>query len=835
MTRILTAVLAMAFFLVATAASAQPGLPGQPQGPPTGIAGRVLDGATGEGIPAATVAVYTDGAFVTGTAAGDDGSFVLSPLRPASYEVRVSSVGYETLTQADVAVRPGALTPMGDLRLVGTTVQLGEAETVAERELVEQRADRTVYNVANQPVTAGGSVIEVLQTLPAVEIDTDGNLSLRGNQNVAVHINGRPVPVSGAMLAGLLRQIPASNIERVEVVPNPSARNDASEMGGIINIVLKQGTNRGLSGGFTLGGGTAPNAELSGNVSYQRGRVDVTASYGYRLDGFNMVAESNRTVGLSSSPRTTLQDFSMDHLFNSHQLNTSLDYQLRPGFNATLTGALSARLGETDHFAHYVTGPDGAPGEEQTDRWTDGGHDGTNADASLGLRREFAQGHTFNNEVRFTQNWDEDDDAFLNRETDLVGGVAVDDVSHNVVVQTTREGYLQSDYVRPLAGGRFEVGGKATLRRQDNDLAFETCVGGGATTGDDVQCTDGGSYVDDPNRTNRFVLDEGFYAGYVQGARSFGPVETQLGLRMEHADRQYDLTSANQTVERDLGADTEFFPSAFVTYNFSPGTLLKGSYSRRINRPRPFFLNPFQTIDDPLNVRVGNPELRPEFSDAFEITAQYKYFLTVAPFYRRTTDVLRPRLTVAPTTGVSTFTFANFDSDESYGADLTLMAALGQRLRGFASASVYRSVTNGGSIETGLASDALGWSARGNLQAQLRPGTDVQLFAFYRAPLDVPDGRISGFGIATLGISQKLLGDRATVNLRVNDVLSTSRFRWSQQDPERGYTFDGFRDPAIQQVNLSFTYNFGQQPRRRPQQPRQDQQQQPGGDAGFGF
>jgi hypothetical protein len=190
---------------------------------------------------------------------------------------------------------------------------------------------------------------------------------------------------------------------------------------------------------------------------------------------------------------------------------------------------------------------------------------------------------------------------------------------------------------------------------------------------------------------------------------------------------------------------------------------------------------------------------------------------------------------VDPSTGVSTFTFANFDSDESYGADLTLMGAVGQRLRGFASASLYRSVTDGGSIESGLGSDGLGWSARGNVQAQIRQGTDLQLFAFYRAPLDVPDGRISGFGIATVALSQKLMNDRATLSLRVNDVLSTSRFRWRQEDVSRGYTFDGFRDPDIQQVNLTFTYNFGQAPRRRPQPPRQDQQQQPGQDTGFGF
>jgi outer membrane receptor protein involved in Fe transport len=809
---------------------AAPAFAQQPGGaPPTGsLTGLVLDDATGEPLAQATVALYAaaDAAFFTGTTTGDDGRFALEGLRPGQFNVRVSFVGYESVERAGVEIRPNAPTDLGTIRLLESTAALGEAEVAAERELVEQRADRTVYNVADQPVTSGGNALESLATLPAIEVDTDGNVSLRGNQNVAVHINGRPVPVTGAMRTGLLRQIAASNIQRIEVIPNPSASQDASEMGGIINIVLKEGTSRGLSGGFTLGVATNPGGEIGGNVSYQQGPVDVTASYSSRYDAFNLVAESNRTFGLAvpDSARRTLQDFSMDHGFLSHLLNTTFDYTLRPGLNAVLTGSLSYRDGNTDHFAAYRGSLLDGDVDQRWERETDGGHDGFNGDVALGLRREFAQGHTLNADLRYTRNWDEDDDNFFDRSSGAEGDVHVDLVSRNVVEHVTDEGYLQLDYVRPFRTGRIEAGGKATRRRLDNDLNYENCVA------PDVEGCMGGAfaYVSDPELTNRFVLDEGIYAAYAQAAQTFGKVDAQVGLRMEHSDRAYDLTASNgQTEARDLGIHTDFFPSAFLTYNFAPGTLVKGSYSRRINRPRWFMLNPFHSQDDPQNIRRGNPELDPEFTDAFELTLQYKYFLTLAPFYRRTTDALRQDLVVDRETGVSTFTTVNYPSDESYGADLTLMAALpGNRARGFLAGSVYRSVTESASIETGAATDAIGWNIRGNVQAQLRPGTDLQLFAFYRAPLDIPTGRISGFGIATLGISQKLLRDRATLSLRVNDVLSTSRFEWVQDDAAQGSTFDGFRDPAIQQVNVTFTYTFGQQPQRRPQRPQQQDQGQ---------
>ncbi|MDX1419841.1 MAG: TonB-dependent receptor [Rubricoccaceae bacterium] len=842
MTRLL---LPLALALLALPAVAQPGPPGGMRG--GAVAGLVLDDASGEPIPSATVAVYSaaDTSFVTGTITEADGRFSLGPLRPGDYLARISFVGYATETrEAEVAMGPPV--DLGEIRLQESAVELGEAEVEGQRELVEQRADRTVYNVAEQAVTAGGNALETLQTLPSLEVDASGNISLRGNQNVAIQINGRPVPVRGAFLTALLRQIPASNVERVEVIPNPSARYDPDGMSGIVNIVLLENTDRGLSGGFTLGGGTQPNAEAGANIAYQKGALDVAATYGFRYDEFGLAGETDRRNLVFGS---TIGQVNADaNGTASHFANGSLDYTIATGRSLTLEGSLGYRDGTRDSQIDYLTSVDEGPTFESS-RATDGERDGYNGDAALVFRQRFdgqnggsgASGapggggrgpgrwgrggprggagtqsaHELALEGRFTRNKSDDFDLFT--ATSDFG----DGLERSTADETNDETYLQLDYSRPLAGLQLETGAKATWRSVVSDLLFEEEVGG--------------QFVSDGGRTNAFDYSESIYAAYLQGSRSLGPFEAQAGVRAETASR--DFTLRTPLPDRpglppvEEGANTfdytSLFPSAFLTYPIGEGTLVKASYSRRIERPRTFFLNPFPSFEDTLSVRVGNPQLRPEYTDAFELTLQYRYFLTVTPFYRHTTDVIRRRLLFDPETGVSSFTAQNLDTSDSYGSDVTLAAAFGP-VRGFLSGSVYRSVTDGESVENGLASDAVTWTARGSVQYSLREGTDLQFFGFYRAPQDVEDGRISGFGFTTLGLNQKI-SDRLSLSLRVNDLFSTTRFEYRTGDGET-FIINGVRDPDIQQVSGTLTWTFGRAPQRRPQPNQQPQQ-----DDGFGL
>ena len=771
-------------------------VPTRPGGTLTGA----VVSADGGPLAGATAALYDADAFVTGAAAGADGAFQLVGVPPGTYRVRVSFVGYEAWERAGVEIRDAETTDLGAVTLVPDAALLGEAEVEAEREFVEQRVDRTVYNVAAQPVTAGGNALDALQTLPSVEVDSEGNLSLRGGQNVAVHLNGRPVPVRGAQLAALLRQISASSVERVEVMPNPSARYEPDGMAGIIDIVVKQNTDRGLSGGLTLGGGTNPSAQAGGNVAYQRGAWDASASYGYRYDGSGLDGTSTR-VRFDGADQAIDQTFGITNGLGSHLATGTLDLTAVPGTVLGLSGTLGLRGGVADQTVGYLLddGADAVP----LDRTVDGDVGGLTADLALSLRREIGEGHRLTSEARWTRNDDDRDETFF----DVLAGVETR--NRSLADDRVDEASAQIDYVRPLAGVTVEVGGKATHRSLGNDRVFER--------GSEAQP------LIDPTLSGAFDYGESVGAAYAQMSRGLGAIQVQAGLRAETAWR--DVTPGGGLPIEDRF--TSLYPSAFALWTFEPGTSLKASTSRRVNRPAAASLNPTPRFQDTLLVDLGNPELRPEYTTAVELALQYKFAFTVTPFYRRTTDVIRRRIVFDPATGLTTGTFQNLDAEDSYGVEATLAPRWGP-LRGALSGNAYRSMTDGGSVESGLAADAFIYTVRGSLRWELRPGSSVQVFGFYRGPFDTEDGRVSAYQIVSVGASHQLR-DGLQLSATVLDPFSLASFSFETETDD--YRFTGEREFRLRRVSATLSYTFGRPgPPRRP-----PPAQQSGGGESVGF
>ena len=760
--------------------------------------GGTLTGAVAaeEGGPlvGATVAMYDGGAFVTGAATGLDGTFRLDGVPAATYRVRISFVGYTSWERGDVTVRDGETTDLGTVALIPDAAQLGETEVTAARELIEQRADRTVYNVADQPVTAGGSALDALQTLPSIEVDTEGALSLRGGQNVAVHLNGRPVPVRGAQLAALLRQLSASSVERVEVMPNPSARHEPDGMAGIINVVLKQNTDRGLSGGLTLGGGTNPSAQAGGNVAYQRGIWDASASYGYRYDSSGLDGTSTRTQ-FGTSDQTIDQEFDLTNGIGSHLLTGTLDVTVAPGTVVGVSGTLGLRDGIADQTVGYRIA-DGTAPAVSLDRTVDGNVGGRTGDAALSVHREIGDGHRLTAEARWTRNDDDRDERFLDA---LLGA---ETLTRRIAEDRVDEASAQADYVRPLAGVEIEAGVKGTRRDIGADNTFRRGVGTTAALDDRLSGT--------------FSYEETVGAAYAQVSRGLGAFQLQAGLRAESAGRTVSPEGAATLEERY----TSLYPSAFALYGFAPGTSVKASTSRRVNRPVAAFLNPTPRFQDTLLVDVGNPDLRPEYTTAVELAIQYRFALTVTPFYRHTTDVIRRRIVFDPATGVTAGTFQNLDAEDSYGIEATLAPHWGS-VRGALSGNAYRSMTDGGRVETGLAADAFIYTVRGNLRWEVRPSSSVQVFGFYRGPFDTEDGSVSAYGSISAGASHKIR-EGLQLSATFVDPLQTAAF--SFETGTEAYRFVGERLFRTRRFSATLSYTFG-----RPGPPRRQPQPQQGG------
>ncbi|HET6762068.1 MAG TPA: TonB-dependent receptor [Longimicrobiaceae bacterium] len=813
--------------LAAATAHAQTGRPG---GAPTAgapaaaasqapgeIHGVVRDGA-GAPLGAASIAVRrsADSTLVTGGVTRADGVFRIEGLRPGAYYLRVSRLGFSTATVAHAnvtAAQPSV--DVGVVRLAAGAVALEGITASAQRSspTVSSSPDRTVVSTRDMPTTTGGTATDVLRNVPGVDVDANGNVSLRGNGNVAIQINGRPSTLSADALANFLKQLPADLVSRVEVVPNPSARYDPDGMGGIVNVVLKQNTDLGTSGGVTAGGGTGERYNASGNLASQKGPLTLFGSYGYSHEVRSDYGFSLREQHLDGTPRSFLdQDTEGDNGRTSHTLNGSAELKLgardvlsttamynhgvESGANASVFRALDAARTLTGAYLQNT-----------------GVHEvQNNADATLGYKHSFApRDHELTAGLDLNRAAEDVTNAFASVPGAPAPATLLGD-SRNLLGQVVRRGELTVDFTAPWAGMQLETGYKGTLRRQDNELTTDSLFGG----------------TPDPalRRTNAFRYDERVNAAYALLTRPAGSRLTlQGGLRVEMAATTFRLADSARVYPNDYNS---LFPSAAATYRLSGSDQLHASYSKRIQRPRVWQINPFPEAQDQYNVRVGNPALRPEYTHSFEGSYQRAVSFgsaSISPFYRHTVDAVR-RIRTLDSTGVSVATFLNVASSDSWGTDLNGQFRVGERFSAMLGTSLFKVVTDGSYSGTDLSSSAFGWSARGSVNLKLGSGTDVQLSESYRAATEVPLGRQGAFNMANLGIRQKI-NDQAFVNVRVSDPFHTMRM-WSESyDP--GFTQLSERRFNSRAVYVNFSYNFGRAPRIK-QPARNEEPQTPQGE-----
>ena len=793
-----------------------PGGPGAQQG---GTVRGTVQNPEGQPVASAQVAVWSaaDSTLVTGAVSRPDGSFRIDGLRPGRYYLKVSSLGFSTATTSVVSVSPQEPSAdVGTVRLATGVLQMEGLTVTAEAAPAGFAPDRNTYTTRDMPAVQGGNATDVLRNVPAVEVDQDGKVSLRGNQNVAVQINGRPSPMTGDQLGSFLQQLPANMVERVEVIPNPSARYEPEGMAGIVNIVLKQNADLGLSGGLIAGVGTGGRYNGSGNLGWQAGPLTLYGSYGLRHDerqstGLNYLERYGSAGG---APVLFLdQDINGRFDMMSHLFNGTADYKLGEKNVLSATTMLSRGAFENSSLNTYAErdGSNAIIRRYLGDNRVEFGD--LTFDGSLAFKRTITpQQHELAAEVRFNRN-DHGNTNDFTEQMLTVGG----DESGNPLLQNRQTDALtttlaaQLDYTHPFGERtKLETGYKGTLRGLDNAL--------GVTEFDYGQ----DRWVENTAQSNTFEYDETVHAGYAVLNQGVGKVDLQAGLRTEYTSREFFLQNTGETYPKDYWS---FFPSGLAAYNIDPQRQLRLSYSRRIQRPDTRLLNPFGFTEDQRNRFQGNPELEPEYTQSVELAYQHSFpagSLQLTPYFRRTDGAIRRIREVRGDTTISSF--ANLETSDSYGADVNGSLRMG-KVSGFASVSAYRTVTDAGSLGDSFNSDGFGWSARVSGNVAVTPRLDLQAFVMYRAPMDVEQGRIGAMTFSNVSLRQKVLGDKGSINLRVMDPFNRMSFSSRTTDPM--YLQLNERQFNGRAAYLTFSYNFGQQPRLRNRPPSEVQEPAP--------
>lgn len=787
------------------------------------VSGTVTDRNTGAPLEAATVTILDQtNQIVTGNFSNSDGSFVLDEVPFGTYRLEVSMIGFNTAVVNDVTVSASSSNVnVGQVRLSSGETRTDEIVIEGERSRIEFRGDRRVFNVEDNINLQGGSAIDVLKEVPSVTVDVDGNVSLRGNENVRILIDGRPSGLDGSNRNIILEQISANQIERVELITNPSARFDSEGTTGIINIVLKKSDDFGYNGSLTLNAGTGDKYTGGLNLNFRKNNLNVFGNYNYNSFNFESSGQNTRQLLISSDINSISQSETGIRRRLNNSINAGLDYSFS---QTTQFGfSLRYRIGDPQRNSSSLTQEFDNSGNLITDyirKNTESGSS-TNFDGAIRFQHNFGSpGHQLTSDFSFSTE-DDNEESFTFDEYNIP--FVSEPVRINEVTKEKEYDYtLQIDYVYPFnKTTKLEAGYKGDISDNDEDSdnrLFDYSIN---------------QYVTDPNISNRFQYKQqvhGLYAILTGDISGFG---YSIGGRVEQTIIKGNLLTTGENFDRDY---IGFFPSVSISRKLGVTQELQISYSRRIQRPRQRALNPFIRITDPLNISQGNPNLNPSFSNAFELSyINYFPFGTITPaiFYRHTTDGLtRTRTLIDSVTTYSTFD--NLATSKSYGGELIFNTQPWRFMNLTGSFSYFKTEVDPGTSSIGRSRDDYSWSTRFSSMLSLPADFGFQLTYGYSGKRYTAQGEIEPFQALDVAIRKDFMDRKLSFTFRVSDLFDTRKFKVRIEDGSFVEQFERRRDSRNFFVNVN--YRFGTDDRQQDRRRRStEDRRQNEGDEDFDF
>jgi outer membrane receptor protein involved in Fe transport len=736
---------------------------------------------------------------------------------PGEYSGIIELISYKKVTVPQKKYNENTF--LGSFSLEADISQLQDVVVIAEKSTVEIKLDKRVYNVGKDMMVKGGTVSDVLDNVPSVTVDTEGNVALRGNENVKILIDGKPSGLAGINVADALKLLPADAVEKVEVITNPSARYDAEGGGGIINIVLRKGKSNGINGSIIVSAGDPETYGVSTSLNKKGTNFNLFSNFGYnyRNNPGNSLTNAEYFNSNGTTSRFINERRTNERLSEGYNANFGIDLNLSKSL--TWTNAITFREsnGENPDNVFFYNFDALYNPTFVRNRLNDAKSDEFSIEYSSNFTKKFkTDGHQLNVDIAVSQNRENENATITDQILGNPSSLFTEATSNK---QSQQRNLLQADYVLPIGkDGRFEAGYRGSF--QKNLTEFEI--------------TPASAY------TNTLEYNEYVNAFYTQYGSKINKFSYFLGLRFEDSNIDVNsLTSNNYNNKRY----NNIFPSATVNYEISDKSSLSLSYSKRINRPRGRFLNPFSTYSSNINVFQGNPDIDPSLTDAIDLgflTKWDKLTFSTSAYINVTNDsfqfIRKESGQFVEGVPVIISTPINLAKEYRAGFEFNLNYTPYKWWRLNGNFNMFRNETQGNynyinylgtAVSQNFDNTALTWTSRVSSKINLPYKIDWQTNVSYEAPQTTAQGKRLGVYGVNLAFSKDVLKDKGTIAFNISDLFN-SRKRLIETNIENVVNSYSEMQWRVRQITLSFTYRFNKQKNER-EKPRREE----GGEGDF--
>ena len=760
------------------------------------ITGTIVEKDNGNPVEYASIQLFkiSDQTPVEGTVSDPKGNFSIGNVALGEYSLVVSFMGFEKMELPTIRLtKEQPSLNLGKVQLISSLVAVDEVVVEGKRSTYTQTIDKKIFSVGDDLTSSTGSVSDLMQNIPSLQVDMEGNVSLRGSENVQILINGKPSAMMGKNRAMVLQQLPANSIERVEIITNPSAKYKPDGTAGIINLILKKEQKVGFNGTLTANTGNKNRYNSSLAFNYNSGKVNFFGSYGIRLDRRDRTSKDNRieTDSLTGAKSYLNQSIVSNARPTSQIAQVGVEWEI----NDKNSVEASANLNHMSFLREETTLTQNRDKNQlltsQYDRYRHDDEFERELEMAAKYTRKMANDQELSIDYTHNRQKEQEDNKFTNKYS---VPVSPDSKDNTLISQANSQNMLRVNYLRPSGkNAELELGYELQADKTDMNFRAENLVGS--------------IWIKDKVKSNQFLFDQTVHAFYVTDKQTFGKIGVMAGLRGEQSLLTSHLVTIDSLVTNNYFS---IYPTLHTSYNISEASQWQLNYSKRVNRPEGDDLNPFPEYRDPYNISAGNPKLKPE--QIHSIETGYLYHkgantFSATVYYRNTYNKLTEITKLIKNNTVLLTTKENLTSSSSTGVEAIVNRTFSKVATVNLNFNGYFNTLDAANLGYSGSKTAFSWNTALNTNFNITKLMMVQVNTRYASSIQTPQGERQPTFIVNTGVRYEILKRKASLMLTVSDLFDSFRNRTIVDIAGLHRETESRRSPRI--FYLGFVYHFG--------------------------